>query len=711
MGMGFKFPWSNKKQKNTLFFGLYISDLSIHGFIYSVKNSHTEILKSFGMPLSSGLDQLVEDVDKLLEKLEEGLTEPLSETIYFLHSYMIEQDTYEIKTTYKEVLKQLSKSLQLKPMGYVDVQEGLALYLENNSLPNIITLEINKTKSAISVFKGGKKIFSKYFSRTDEYVVDLQSVLLEVPRQVILPSKILIFGTSDSEMSNIKDLIDGFQFEDQIFEHHPKTDILRIKELERILITLLGNEIPANEDHVNNSQDNDVYDKSNRVKNHVEPYLNQEKAENEQETEIMGFVINQDVKKLTNFEFSADDKIEASKSSSGMAFLKIVKDKLINLRSIISGFNNNSESGAKRPIILGVIFAVTIFVLGLIYEYFFHTIQVKLMLKTEEYSREFEITVPVSKEAENFGVAVEYIESQEFSEEKNTTGKRETGEKATGEVILYNYGKDPITLKEGSELKTENLVFLTNTEIKVSGRTEAGERGTAKGAVTASKIGPEYNVPKNTPFSTTSYSDDVLEIIADKPFTGGNKKEVPTVSRADIEALQKKLDTKIKQSSKDVLGTSISETELLVEDSVENKNAKKTYSSEIGEEAQKVKATIKSETSFITLNKEMFLNEIASKIQSDLEVGKTFNKSDTSFNIKKSERKSDEIDLSVEALTNIYRKISNEELVNDIVFKSPNNLSDNLKNKYAISAVEIVPSFSHGLWTPLFPKNINITFE
>jgi hypothetical protein len=107
----------------------------------------------------------------------------------------------------------------------------------------------------------------------------------------------------------------------------------------------------------------------------------------------------------------------------------------------------------------------------------------------------------------------------------------------------------------------------------------------------------------------------------------------------------------------------------------------------------------------------MFLNEIASKIQSDLEVGKTFNKSDTSFNIKKSERKSDEIDLSVEALTNIYRKISNEELVNDIVFKSPNNLSDNLKNKYAISAVEIVPSFSHGLWTPLFPKNINITFE
>ena len=191
MGINFSFL-NNKKKLQKVYFGLYVTDLTIHGFAYRMDQKVSRIIGSETSELRSGFEGLNEDVDILLEKLEKSLEHPLEETIFFLHSFMIDPDTYEIKNPYKDILKDLSKALQLKPLGFIDVAEGLSKYLNDKSILNTITIEVNKTKASVTVYKDGRKIFSKYCSISDNFAVDLQNILLEVPRHIILPKEVIL---------------------------------------------------------------------------------------------------------------------------------------------------------------------------------------------------------------------------------------------------------------------------------------------------------------------------------------------------------------------------------------------------------------------------------------------------------------------------------------------------------------------------------------
>lgn len=706
--MALNLPFLNSKKKsNKTFFGLYITDLNIHGFVYINDQSGSQIIGSETSELRSGFDGLTEDVDFLLEKLEKPLESPLEETVFFLHSFMIDADTYEIKNPYKDILKELSKTLQLKPLGFIDVAEGLSKYLADKSILNTITVEVNKTKASVTVYKDGRKIFSKYCSLTDNFGIDIQNLLVEVPRQIILPAEVIVYGASQS--SSIAKELSDFDFDEQVFNFKPHFRFLSLPETENILINLLSKEV-SSDLSIAAEKDNDANRDEKANREIIDPINLGE--------DVMGFVIGDDVKEGYDSDEKGVDRVSElqENTSKKKNFNKTLSSMFLYLKDLFdrlfSAKNESAESsGIKKPIILGVLVAVLIFIFGLVYEYFFHTLEVKVLLKTQDYSSELKITLPVSTENSPSSLAFIKTSSQEFSEEKATTGLRETGEKATGELMFYNYGKESITLKQGAELKSQNLVFILNTEIKIAGRSDSGERGSAKGMATASKIGPEFNIPKNTSLTVDGYSDDVLEILVEKPFTGGTKKEVSTVSRADLDSLQKKLEAKIKATNASILGESTVDGEMILPDSIEYKVTKKSFSSEVGEEAKKVKATIKTNSSFISLNE----NEVRKKVLNEIKqkVDRTFSVSEsaTEFDILESSNKADNVIITVDAKSKIYKDVSKENLIADTVFKTSNGLQDRLKSKYDLENVELVESMSHGLWTPIFNKNISVVLE
>src|SRR3989344_4928328 len=119
--MGFSLPFLKKKSQKDVFFGLYITDASAFGFVFEIENNQPYIISQNTYNLTAGFDKILEDIDNLISELEVKTNLHLNKTIFFLHSWMIDEETFAIKAPYKDIVKRLSKDLELQPLGYIDV--------------------------------------------------------------------------------------------------------------------------------------------------------------------------------------------------------------------------------------------------------------------------------------------------------------------------------------------------------------------------------------------------------------------------------------------------------------------------------------------------------------------------------------------------------------------------------------------------------------
>lgn len=150
-----------------------------------------------------------------------------------------------------------------------------------------------------------------------------------------------------------------------------------------------------------------------------------------------------------------------------------------------------------------------------------------------------------------------------LSESGNTEEKSEVGEFAKGAVTLYNATNAEINLSAGTVLTGGGKQFkLSEATVIPAQKEEINEtisqitKGTKIVAVTASAIGPEYNVSAGTVFSVTGYESAALYGQNFATFTGGTKEEIYIVTEKDVlrigEKLEKDLEEQLKQQLKDL---------------------------------------------------------------------------------------------------------------------------------------------------------------
>ena len=119
-----------------------------------------------------------------------------------------------------------------------------------------------------------------------------------------------------------------------------------------------------------------------------------------------------------------------------------------------------------------------------------------------------------------------------LSESGNTEEKSEVGEFAKGAVTLYNATNAEISLNVGTVLTGGGKQFkLSEATVIPAQKEEINEtisqitKGTKIVAVTASEIGPEYNVSAGTVFSVAGYESADLYGQNFATFTGGTRKK------------------------------------------------------------------------------------------------------------------------------------------------------------------------------------------
>ena len=670
-----------KKQDeiNQTYLGLFLKEQSGILMIIEEKNGKMILIEKRSFIYSNGWENLAEDVNENLSLLKTEEKE-LNRLIIFIYSHLVDQNTKEIKKPILSSIKKMIVELNFQPLGYIEAAEALANFLqEKDNLPlTAILVEVDKTELSVSIYKGNQMILKKVSSRSDNFIEDLIAIF-EEKKQEFLPARIILYNSSDLDQK--AESIISFRWPENYFLQVPKVNIIKEEEVIDALLKIFEEQI------------------SERKKDNLPVELKKEKKE------VLGFVIGEDIAFLKEKQQEKTD-LFLRKKKFHFIFPKIVFPK-INLPS----FSFFQFKNMKWPVVvLGILaFLLTI----LINELFFHRLQLVIYPKTSAIKKELDLVGLINQKELTDKLNISSQSSLiEISVNKKTTGEKKIGEKAKGEITIYNSNLDAAELiPKGSVILSDNgLKFITEEEIKVasaSGDASNPKPSTAKAKVTAFDIGEEYNLSSGQKFKIEGKSANLLAK-NEVSFFGGTKKIVKTVSRNDIEDLRNKAIEQIKSKS-----VNLNSDKKLINNLTEVNLLKEEYSKEIGEEAEtlELKASGEKIYYFYDLNqlKNRLLAILKKEIPNELEI----EKDQINTELIRAEKKDTQIDLRFKTNILLVKKIDINSLKKQIIFVNKKQMADVLKDRFQINRYDF--KLDSGLLfverTPIFSKNIEVIIK
>ena len=233
--------------------------------------------------------------------------------------------------------------------------------------------------------------------------------------------------------------------------------------------------------------------------------------------------------------------------------------------------------------------------------FFFSTANITLFLTPYEFSKTLEVTF--DPEAKDIDLIKRIIPINRQSLEINssatapTTGNKTVGDKAIGEVVVYNKQDKTQSLAKGTILiDTAGNKYELTTAAQIassSANLDLGviNLGQTKVMVSAVDIGPEYNLGKDSKLHFKDFPETTILAKVSLGLTGGTKRQISAVSATDKANLEQQLSTKITTAVDETITKKLSETPDIIKDAVQISKGRIEYNREVGEEADELSAT------------------------------------------------------------------------------------------------------------------------
>ena len=673
-----KIPFFSGKARKEFYLGIFLKEDQGIAMVFLMENGRLELVDREKFAYTNGWESLTNDVDEALYKLEKNLEIEIKKTIIFVYSHLVDEKIGDIKSVYLQKIKQLTKALDLKPMGYIECFEAISFYLQNeeeNSL-NAILIEIDKTQVGIFTYAGGKIESKKILGRTDEIIADLTEGFEEIKKKSILPARIILYDSGNLDETATKIL--SHRWSNDFFVQIPKVDILSEDEVINGLMNIFGeqikNEVPMKKEE---------HQKSFFAK------------DSESKRESFGFMINEDIgeKKMP------EQEIQLLPKKNWKNKFKELTNKLLTIFPAKNNKNNfRFNFSGKIFMIIGIL----IIAFGLFAnEYFFHQAELIIYLPTQvlEKTSKIEIDYRVSSA------------SADFSETVSTTGKQEIGDKARGSVTIHNFDDKEKIFAKSSIIESSGLKFLLDNDVKVASSSLAADGsaklpGKSNGTVTAAVIGPESNLGKSQRFTFEGLSSTTYFAINDASFSGGNKKQIQTVSKKDQEDLK---GTILSKAKKNIPSIKVLPGEIAATSLSEVNFSKEIFSKEIGEESGKLSLTATVSASHYLYDKNIFVGKIITLLEPEVRDQYQLEKENISYSINKISKEDRSLTIDAKIKAKAVIKVSTDEIKKSLLGKNESKIKEILKSRYKIDGYNIknkepLPIFKNYL--PFFPKNI-----
>ena len=174
---------------------------------------------------------------------------------------------------------------------------------------------------------------------------------------------------------------------------------------------------------------------------------------------------------------------------------------------------------------------------------------VTLSVEQQEIPLSIDITASPTKE-DNVSEKVFKLDTKTIDKAETksgeATGKKDLGEKATGEVTFSIPCSDvtsfPTTIPSGTGVSTGGLTFITQKSVSLNNPPLPGSdcKFSGRAGVIAQNAGGEYNINKGRTFSVAGFSS--VSGSNKEGFSGGSSKVITIVSQEDCTALTDQLN-------------------------------------------------------------------------------------------------------------------------------------------------------------------------
>lgn len=588
---------------------------------------------------------LLAALDKTISRAEESLPPKIQteKTIFGVKDDWVEGK--KIKKEHLDTLKMLSKSLGLKPIGFIVISEAIAhqIQTEEGAPLSAIITEIGKYSLTLTLFRAGKLMETKT-GKLDEPVSHAIDTLLKHFSSVeILPSRLILLNTQTDDKLTQQLLTHNWS-KTLPFLHVPQVSFLTHNfdakaavygaalqmEFNVIDITGLPTESIVSNGTVKEKSEADDLPLQDSPSEH-KPDHNPEAAGSISlaQAEDFGFLKDQDVTTLPPptaptvpleqapffSQLHPEEAAEITQNQDISMRNRTVKRGKLNLsfagiapfltsfwqriRQSMAVLSSRIPLPGRKKFLL-LIPLVLFFLLGipLLYSSLVRaTVNLTIQAKNFDTTEAVVFTLGQVNAFKENSIAAKSVDVSVNGEENiSTSGKKEVGEKAKGNVTLFNNNDFKKMLPAGTTLiSSNNISFTLDSDVTVA--SAAGDEfsgtkpGTAQASITAQNIGTEANLPSNTRF-TIGGSNSRIAAKNDSAFSGGSKKDVNVVAKLDRDKLLLQIQKNLEGKAKDELSKKMSGGEVLLPLPLQATVDKKEFNKNIGEEAKTLSAKV-----------------------------------------------------------------------------------------------------------------------
>lgn len=564
-----------KKEQKQYFLTLGVEEHHVRAAIVEVTGSKVEVLGIGESDFSEGTNE-TEASDIAISMAEKELPEDVlvENTIFAIPQIYL--DNNQVKPEYSVRLKKISKDLNLKAYGFIEYANAISFLLEKeeSAPPTVLLLELTKKNLLFSHIRVGKIQQNIAVDRTDSIINDFNSALPQFTSE-ILPSRIIIYDDAE-KIEDIKEELLKFPWhKHSIFLHTPKIEIFPTKKILTAIVEMVSTSFIFEVDHAKLGE---------KMPKAQVPVPGKE--------ESFGFVQKDLQEKKEEETLSVKTPLKTDQFSIQKLFNQF--------SSTIKKINSSLPQLAPFPKLnskLFVFVAVSIVLLLVITAsiiVYYPKSHVFLYIYPQKQNQT--IDVVFAKEG-GTSLSANSIKISEISEEisgekiQNTTGKNQIGDKAKGEVVIYNKTLLAVTFSKGTILQNSNLKFSLDDDISVASASDTGEGlsfGKTNAKITAVNIGQNSNLVTGSTFTIKDFPETSYTAKNNQTLTGGTSRDVRSVSKEDQTNLEEKLTQELINQVKSNLMQKISSKDKLIDDSVKTEVVSKKFSADVAAEAAEV---------------------------------------------------------------------------------------------------------------------------
>lgn len=662
--------FSKKNDSGEVYCGILLKESKGVCYLFTKTPTKVVLTAEQSFTYSDGWERIIEDVDEALAILEQGKEthQRATHCIFFLFSHLIDPTTKEVAKPYIGKMRELVKSLEFKPVGYIEVIDAVHEYLENKKQTQLssIVIEIDDHSIGAFLYKGGHKIFTQCVERTEAFAHDVEHALNLKKEQHVFPTQMYLYDSNDLHKESSALLMHNWSKD--AFIHPPRTTIIQPEELTHALTELLNKQLCGTPT--------------------TAPF---EDKEEEQKKEVMGFVIGQDITQTA----------EVQKQPFRLNMLKIPLPKI-------------TLPNLSRFPILPILF-ILLLLGGIVGFVLFYVHKATVLVRIPVLNAKDTVLVTANSKPTEDEVLLSSISTPfSISDKKETTGKKDIGERAGGEVSLYSYEEKEITLSKGRLLSVGSTNFELDEDASLPPSQFASDGitktpGKVKAKVRASSIGPEGNLEKGKRFTVDGYSSNVVFAINDSALSGGTKKTVRTIAKADVDSIKETVSDRVK---KDILSKHKNDVKhFTVPDLTSVRIEKEEYSGEIGEEATVVTYKINGQVTLFQIPQLSIRDAVQTKLENEKKEGYSTDSVRFEITNQKEDTKNTKLSLTVQGEA-IFSKTYNEKnLKESLKGVSLESLHKVINEAYGLSTERVVISPSIpplNSILPFFVQNIQI---